>query len=120
MLPTPSPLFSSLLSHSFLCFYLRLSEQQWSRRGRGVVVVQWSRNSHAVVAQWWCGGCAVFWWCSRNVLLVFAQCSSGVRASGVFVRAVKMGWNPRANLAHHGFGSGWVETFLQISVWVNF
>jgi len=24
-------------------------------------------------------------------------------------RAVKMGWNPRANPTHHGFGPGWVE-----------
>jgi len=23
--------------------------------------------------------------------------------------AVKMGYNPRANPTHHGFGSGWVE-----------
>jgi len=28
------------------------------------------------------------------------------------VRAVKMGWNPRANPAYHGFGPGWVEIFL--------
>jgi len=27
-------------------------------------------------------------------------------------RAVKMGWNPRANPAHHGFGPGWVEFFF--------
>jgi len=27
-------------------------------------------------------------------------------------RDVKMGWNPRTNLAHHGFGPGWVEIFL--------
>jgi len=31
-------------------------------------------------------------------------------------RAITMGWNPRANPAHHGFGSGWVEIFLQISI----
>jgi len=29
-----------------------------------------------------------------------------------FVRVVKMGWNPWANLAHHKFGPGWVEFFL--------
>jgi len=29
------------------------------------------------------------------------------------IRAVKMGWNPRANLAHHGLGSGWVEIFYK-------
>jgi len=23
------------------------------------------------------------------------------------IRAVKMGWNSRANSAHHGFGLGW-------------
>jgi len=38
----------------------------------------------------------------------------------VIYRAVKMGWNPRANSAHHGFGSGWVEFFLQISIRVDF
>jgi len=27
------------------------------------------------------------------------------------IRAV-MGWNPRANPAHHGIGPGWVENFL--------
>ena len=35
-------------------------------------------------------------------------------------RAVKMSWNLRANPAHHGFGSGWVEIFLQISIRVDF
>ena len=35
-------------------------------------------------------------------------------------RVVKMGWNSRANPAHHGFGLGWVEIFLQISIWVDF
>jgi len=30
-----------------------------------------------------------------------------------------MDYNPRANLAHHGFGSGWVEKKLQISVRVK-
>ena len=34
-------------------------------------------------------------------------------------RAVKMGYNPRANPAHHGFGPGWVEKKLQISVRVK-
>jgi len=24
---------------------------------------------------------------------------------------IKMGWNPRVNLAHHGFEPGWVEFF---------
>jgi len=33
---------------------------------------------------------------------------------------VKVGWNPRANPVHHGFGSGWVEMFLQISIRVDF
>jgi len=27
-------------------------------------------------------------------------------------RDVKMGWNPRVNPAHYGFGSGWVEIFF--------
>jgi len=35
-------------------------------------------------------------------------------------RAVKMGWNSRANPAHHGFRPGWVEFFLQISIRVDF
>jgi len=35
-------------------------------------------------------------------------------------RAVKMGWNPRANPAHHRFGPGWIEIFLQISIRVDF
>jgi len=35
------------------------------------------------------------------------------------IRAVKMGYNPRANPAHHGFGSGWVEKKLKISVRVK-
>jgi len=39
--------------------------------------------------------------------------------SALLDRAVKMGYNPRANPAHHGFGSGWVEKKLQISVWVK-
>jgi len=30
----------------------------------------------------------------------------------VKIRVVKMGWNPRANPTHHGFGSGWVGIFL--------
>jgi len=30
------------------------------------------------------------------------------------IRVVKMGWNLRVNLAHHGFRPGWVEIFLQI------
>jgi len=30
-----------------------------------------------------------------------------------------MGYNPRANPAHNGFGSGWVEKKLQISVRVK-
>ena len=34
-------------------------------------------------------------------------------------RTIKMGYNPRANLAHHGFGSSWVEKELQISVRVK-
>jgi len=32
------------------------------------------------------------------------------------IRAVKMGWNLRVNPAHHGFRSGWVKFFLQISI----
>jgi len=38
------------------------------------------------------------------------------------MRAVKMGWNPRVNLAHHGFRLGWTwtEFFLQISIRVDF
>jgi len=35
-------------------------------------------------------------------------------------RTVKMGWKSQANSAHHWFGPGWVEFFLQISVRVNF
>jgi len=35
-------------------------------------------------------------------------------------RVVKMGWNPWVNPAHHRFGSGWVEIFLQISIRVDF
>jgi len=35
-------------------------------------------------------------------------------------KVVKMGWNPRVNLTHHGFGPGWVEIFLQISIRVDF
>jgi len=35
-------------------------------------------------------------------------------------RVVKMGWNPWVNPAHHGFESGWVEIFLQISIRVDF
>jgi len=27
----------------------------------------------------------------------------------VKIRAVKMGWNSRANSAHHGFGLGWTQ-----------
>jgi len=34
-------------------------------------------------------------------------------------RAAKMDWNPRANPAHHRFGLGWVEFFLQISIRVD-
>jgi len=30
-----------------------------------------------------------------------------------------MGYNPRANPAHHGFRLSWVEKKLQISVWVK-
>jgi len=30
-----------------------------------------------------------------------------------------MGYNPRASPAHHGFGSGWIEKKLQISVRVK-
>jgi len=30
-----------------------------------------------------------------------------------------MGYNPRAKLAHHGFGPGWVEKSLQILVQVK-
>jgi len=36
-----------------------------------------------------------------------------------FFRAVKMGYNPRVNPVHHGFGSGWIEKKLQISVQVK-
>jgi len=36
-----------------------------------------------------------------------------------FIRAVKMGYNPRANPIHHGFGSGLVEKKLQILVRVK-
>jgi len=36
-----------------------------------------------------------------------------------FTRAVKMGYNPRANPAHRGFGLDWVEKKLQISVRVK-
>jgi len=35
------------------------------------------------------------------------------------IRAVKMGYNPRVNPAHHGFGSDRVEKKLQISVRVK-
>jgi len=35
-------------------------------------------------------------------------------------KVIKMDWNPQANLAHHGFGSGWVEIFLQILIRVDF
>jgi len=35
-------------------------------------------------------------------------------------KAVKMGWNPQAEPVHHGFRSGWVEIFLQISIRVDF
>jgi len=35
-------------------------------------------------------------------------------------RTVKMGWNSRGNPAHHRFGTGWVEIFLQISIRVDF
>jgi len=36
-------------------------------------------------------------------------------------RVAKMGWNPRrANPAHHRFGSGWVEIYLQILIRVDF
>jgi len=31
-----------------------------------------------------------------------------------------MGWNLQVNSAHHGFRSGWVEIFLQISIRVDF
>ena len=34
-------------------------------------------------------------------------------------RAVKMGYNPRANPTYHGFGLDWVEKKLQISVQVK-
>jgi len=30
----------------------------------------------------------------------------------LWVRNLKMGWNPRINLVHHGFGSNWIEIFL--------
>jgi len=36
------------------------------------------------------------------------------------LRAIKMSWNLQDNSAHRGFGSGWVEIFLQISIQVNF
>jgi len=35
------------------------------------------------------------------------------------IRAVKMDYNPRANPTHHGFGPGWIEKKLQISIWVK-
>jgi len=38
----------------------------------------------------------------------------------VNIRAVKMGWNPRVNPAHHGFGSGWVEIFYIFQYWLIF
>jgi len=31
-----------------------------------------------------------------------------------------MSWNPRANLANHGFGPGWIEIFLQILIRIDF
>jgi len=30
-----------------------------------------------------------------------------------------MGYNPRVNPAHHGFGSGWLEKKLQISIQIK-
>jgi len=33
---------------------------------------------------------------------------------------MKVGQNPWVNLVHHGFRTGWIEIFLQISVRVNF
>jgi len=38
----------------------------------------------------------------------------------VSLRAIKMGWNPRASLAHHELGSDWVKIFLQISIGLIF
>jgi len=35
-------------------------------------------------------------------------------------RALKICWNPRANPAHHGFESSWVEIFLKILIRVDF
>jgi len=31
-----------------------------------------------------------------------------------------MGWNPRANPAHHGFWLSWIKIFLQISIRLDF
>jgi len=38
----------------------------------------------------------------------------------IYSRIVKMDWNSRVNLAHHGFEPGWVESFLQISIRIDF
>ena len=53
-------------------------------------------------------------WCHTNIMNYIDIYES--------MRAVKMGWNPRVNLAHHGFRLGWTwtEFFLQISIRVDF
>jgi len=61
---------------------------------------------------------------------VRALCGAGLNGAGrpalppltepLKLRAVKMGRNPQANPAHHGFGLGRVEICLQILIRVDF
>jgi len=57
---------------------------------------------------------------SSELLAWTWTCIPAFSTMNSLARAVKMGWNPRANPAHHGFRQGWVEIFLQISIRVDF
>jgi len=52
-------------------------------------------------------------------LVSLFQSEAFIRDGPIYI-AFKIGWNPQANSVHYGFGPGWVEIFLQISVQVNF
>jgi len=52
-------------------------------------------------------------------MTLVVRAHGGASSNGRNPRVVKMGYNPRANPTDHGFGSGWVEKKLQISIWVK-
>jgi len=60
--------------------------------------------------------------CLLSIFAYFAPIDLRIRvlAGTRSPRDVKMGSNPRANPAHHGFEPGLVEIFLQISIRVDF